>query len=67
MDNGASSYRCFPDGDESAFDEFMEKLFRSLVFFIDRYTHDVQADEDIAIDAFSDLIISYINIGITLR
>ena len=33
MDNGASSYRRFLDGDESAFNEIMEELFRSLVFF----------------------------------
>ncbi|MBQ3498693.1 MAG: RNA polymerase sigma factor [Clostridia bacterium] len=57
MDNGASSYRRFLDGDESAFDEIMNELFRSLVFFIDRYVHDIQTAEDIAIDAFSDLIV----------
>ncbi len=57
MDNGASSYRRFLDGDESAFDDIMEELFRSLVFFINRYVHDVHAAEDIAIDAFSDLIV----------
>lgn len=57
MDNGASSYRRFLDGDENAFDEIMEELFYSLVFFIDRYVHDVHAAEDIAVDAFSDLIV----------
>ena len=57
MDNGASSYRRFLDGDESAFDEIMKELFRRLVFFIDRYVHDVHAAEDIAIDAFSDLVV----------
>ena len=57
MDNGASSYRRFLDGDESAFDEIMEELFRSLVFFIDRIVHDVHTAEDIAIDTFSDLIV----------
>ncbi len=57
MDNGASSYRRFLDGDESAFDEIMESLFRNLVFFIDRYVHDIHAAEDIAIDVFSDLIV----------
>ncbi len=57
MDNGASSYRRFLDGDESAFDEIMNELFRSLVFFIDRYVHDVHSAEDIAIDTFSDLIV----------
>ena len=57
MDNGASSYRRFLDGDESAFDEIMEDLFYKLVFFIDRYVHDVHTAEDIAIDALSDLVV----------
>ncbi|MBE7092754.1 MAG: sigma-70 family RNA polymerase sigma factor [Clostridiales bacterium] len=57
MDYGASSYRRFLDGDESAFDEIMKDLFRGLVFFIDRYVHDTHAAEDIAIDTFSDLVV----------
>lgn len=57
MDNGACSYRRFLDGDEIAFDDIMNELFYSLVFFIDRYIHDVHAAEDIAIDTFSDLIV----------
>ena len=57
MDNGASSYRRFLDGDESAFYDVMKELFRGLVFFIDRFVHDTHAAEDIAIDTFSDLIV----------
>ncbi len=57
MDNGASSFRRFLDGDESAFDEIMKEYFRSLVFFICRYVRDVNIAEDIAIDAFSDLCV----------
>jgi len=57
MDNGASSYRRFLDGDESAFNDIMKELFRSLVFFVDGYVHDVHAAEDIAIDTFSDLVV----------
>ncbi len=57
MDHGACSYRRFLDGEESAFDEIMKELFHGLVFFVDRYVHDVHAAEDIAIDAFSDLIV----------
>ena len=57
MDNGASSYRRFLDGDESAFDDIMKELFDKLVFFVDRYVHDVHTAEDIAIDAFSELIV----------
>jgi len=57
MDNGASSYRRYLDGEETAFDDIMKELFDSLVFFIDRYVHDPYAAEDIAIDAFSDLLV----------
>lgn len=57
MDNSASSYRRFLDGDESAFNEIMEDLFRGLVFFINGYVHDIYTAEDIAIDTFSDLIV----------
>ena len=58
MDNGASSYRRFLDGDESAFDEIIKELFDSLVFFIDRYVNDYHTAEDIAIDCFSDLVVN---------
>ena len=57
MDHGVCSYRRFLNGDESAFDEIMKELFHGLVFFVDRYVHDTHAAEDIAIDAFSDLIV----------
>ncbi len=69
MDNGASSYRRFLDGDESAFDEIMKELFDNLVFFIDRYVHDIYAAEDIAIDVFSDLIVNKhrYNFKVTLK
>ena len=56
MDNGASSYRRFLDGDESAFESIMKELFHGLVFFIDGFVHDAHAAEDIAIDTFSDLV-----------
>jgi len=69
MDHGACSYRRFLDGDESAFDEIMKELFHGLVFFVDRYVHDVHAAEDIAIDAFSDLIVHKhrYNFNVTLK
>ncbi len=57
MDNGASSYRRFLDGDESAFDDIMRELFCGLIFFIDRYVHDFHVAEDIAMDVFSDLLV----------
>ena len=69
MDNGASSYRRFLNGDESAFDEIMKELFDNLVFFINRYVHDIHAAEDIAIDAFSDLVVNKhrYNFKVTLK
>ncbi len=69
MDSGASSYRRFLDGDEGAFDDIMKALFDSLVFFIDRFVHDVHAAEDIAIDAFSDLVVNKhrYNFKVTLK
>ena len=69
MDNGASSYRRFLDGDESAFDDIMKELFDKLVFFIDRYVHDIHAAEDIAIDTFSDLVVNKhrYNFKVTLK
>ncbi len=57
MDNGASSFRRFLDGEEEAFNEIMEELFRGLVFFINGYVNDVHAAEDLAIDVFADLIV----------
>ena len=69
MDNGASSYRRFLDGDESAFDAIMKEYFDNLVFFIDRFVHDIHAAEDIAIDAFSDLVVNKhrYNFKVTLK
>ena len=58
MDNGASSYRRYLDGDESAFDEIIKEYFDNLVFFLNRYVHDLAAAEDIAMDAFADLIVN---------
>ncbi|MBO4563308.1 MAG: RNA polymerase sigma factor [Clostridia bacterium] len=57
MDNGASSYRRFLDGDENAAGEIMQELFFSLVFFVDRYVRDVHTAEDIAMDVMSDLFV----------
>ena len=58
MDNGASSYRRFLDGEETAFDEIMKELFDNLVFFVNRYVNDLYTAEDIAIDVFSELLVN---------
>ena len=58
MDNGASSYRRYLDGDNSAFDEIIKEYFDSLVFFLNRYLRDLSTAEDIAMDVFADLVVN---------
>ena len=58
MDNGASSYRRYLDGDEEAFGDIVKEYFDNLVFFIDGYVHDYAAAEDIALDAFTQLVVN---------
>ena len=57
MDNGESSYRRYLDGDEAAFDEILTLYRDKLTFFINRYVHDLDAAEDLAIDTFLYLIV----------
>ena len=58
MDNGASSYRRYLDGDEEAFGDIVKEYFDNLVFFIDGYVHDYAAAEDIALDTFTQLVVN---------
>lgn len=69
MDNGACSYRRYLDGDDSAFDEIVTELFEKLVFFVDGYVHDLSMAEDIAVDAFTQLILHKhrYNFSVTLK
>lgn len=57
MDNGASSYRRFLDGDDDAFDEILKNYRNGLIFFINRYVRDEDVAEDIAIDVFVQLLV----------
>ena len=57
MDNGASSYRRFLDGDEAAFDLIVREYREPLIFFISRYVHDTCAAEDIAVDVFMYILV----------
>ena len=57
MENGESSYRRYLDGDQTAFDEIMRLYRNSLTFFINRFVHDLDAAEDLAIDTFMYLIV----------
>ncbi|MBQ3082157.1 MAG: RNA polymerase sigma factor [Clostridia bacterium] len=57
MNNGESSYRRYLEGDDNAFEDVVRLYLDSLVFFIERYVHDIHAAEDIAMEAFAYLII----------
>ncbi len=57
MDNGASSYRRFLDGDQSAFDDLLELYQKSLILFLNRYVHNLAVAEELAADAFLMLIV----------
>ncbi|MBR4201297.1 MAG: sigma-70 family RNA polymerase sigma factor [Oscillospiraceae bacterium] len=57
MDNGASYYRRWLDGDESAFAGIIEEYRDPVTFFIQRYVHDICAAEDIAADVFMYLVV----------
>lgn len=56
MDNGESSYRRYLEGDRAAFEDVVRLYLDSLVFFINRYVHDVYVAEDLAMDAFAYLL-----------
>ncbi len=56
MDNGASSYRRYLDGDNDAFNEIVDELMYGLIYFINGYVHSFHTAEDIAMDVFSELI-----------
>lgn len=57
MDRQAECYRRFLDGDRDAFDEIMESLFYSVLFFTERIVGDWHTAEDITIDVFADLMV----------
>ena len=57
MEQDASSYRRYLDGDKSAFSEILTEYRDPVTFFIQRYVHDICAAEDIAADVFMDLIV----------
>ena len=57
LDNGATHYRRFLEGDETAFDAILELYFDNLTFFINRYVHDLPTAEDLAIDTMLELMV----------
>ncbi len=50
-------YRRYRNGDEAAFAEIVKLYFSNMVFFIDRYVHDPEEAQDIAIDTFTELVV----------
>lgn len=57
MDDGASSYRRFLNGEEAAFDEVQKLYFDNLTFYINRFTHNLYDAEDLAVDTLLELLI----------
>lgn len=57
MEDGASSYRRFLDGEASAFDEVQKLYFDRLTFYINRFTHNLYDAEDLAVDTLLELLI----------
>ena len=57
MDNGESSYRRFLEGDKSAFEEIVLSYREGLTLFVERFTNDYEAAQDIAADVFTQLLI----------
>lgn len=57
MDNGASSYHRFLDGDESGLEELLNMYGDNLIYFINGYVKDVSLAEDIMEDTFMELIV----------
>ncbi len=53
MEKGASSYRRYLNGDELAFEQIVKEYRIPLTLFINGFTHDTFAAEDIAIDVFA--------------
>ncbi len=56
MDNGASSYHRFLQGDQSGLEEIVKLYNNSLIFFINSFVNDISAAEDLAAETFLELI-----------
>ena len=52
MDNGASSYRRFLDGDDDGFVEIVRDYKDGLILFLDSYVKNLSIAEDLAEDSF---------------
>lgn len=57
MNIDMSRYLRFVDGDEEAFNEILLEYRKPVTYFINRYVHDLEIAEDIAIDVFMYLLV----------
>jgi len=57
MDNGASRYQRFLQGEQSAIEEVVEQYNRNLILFINRFVQNLTVAEDLAADTFLELMI----------
>ncbi len=57
MDNGASSYRRFLNGDESGLEDIVKMYGDSLMFFINGFVNNLSLAEEIMEDVFMELIV----------
>lgn len=57
MQDGESSYRRFLAGDKHGFEEVVDLYRDNLIFFINRYVHNLDMAEEIAADTFADLYV----------
>ena len=57
MDNGASSYHRFLNGDERGFVEIVKDYSQSLLYFINGFVSNITIAEDLMEDVFVDLIV----------
>lgn len=52
MDNGASSYRRFLEGDDSGIVEIIRDYKDGLILFLNRYVNNIHTAEELAEDTF---------------
>ena len=56
MDNGASSYLRFLNGDDDAFVEIIKEYKDGLILYLDSFTHDLYEAEDLMEDTFVKIV-----------
>ena len=57
MDNGASSYRRFRDGDESGLENIVNMYGDSLMLFINSFVNNLSLAEELMEDVFMELVV----------